>query len=209
MGFVHVFSYTFFFLILFILVASVLLSCQQSCFLHGLSREICGDEHLTPLLRVVCHLYGSANIHLFPNAFFTDDVPAAEYMRRIAVPNTWCDHVEILIMAQVLGWRIEIFNGSTTTVVEPMIGGFTHTITLLYSNNNHYDLAAPSPLFVVPPPAVGPPPEAFAPPSSPSAFVQPCSSPASPLPAPDLHAIELALRRQLARQIAAAEVLLW
>jgi hypothetical protein len=97
------------------------------------------------------------NMHLFPAAFFTEDVPPEEYMRRIAVPNNRCDHVEIIITAEILGWHFHVFNGTTTTDVTPWNDVLTHSITLLYSSN----LAVPAPAAALPSPDASAPPHAF------------------------------------------------
>jgi hypothetical protein len=94
-----------------------------------------------------------ANMEMFDARSFTNELPREAYMRRIAVPGTFADHVEIQICAQLLDWRMTITDGTRTTVVSPMFGNITHSITLLYSDGNHYDLGVCGPLT---PPAIVP-----------------------------------------------------
>jgi hypothetical protein len=81
-----------------------------------------------------------ANIDMFDARSFTDELPRDAYMQRVALPTTYADHVEIQICTQLLGWRIVITDGTRTTVVNPVHGNITHTVTLLYTNGNHFDL---------------------------------------------------------------------
>jgi hypothetical protein len=104
-----------------------------------------GTEAGVPQLRNSTHLYAVQNILQFDPDTFTDDAPREVYIANIAVPNNWCGHHEIFIVSQITHNRIVIFNGHNQTIIDPLDGHYTATITLIYSNNNHYDLAVPLP----------------------------------------------------------------
>jgi hypothetical protein len=109
----------------------------KTYFFHSLSIAFRGNESASAILRIICHLYGVANIAAFDEGAFTAETPREQYMQRIRLSHNWADHVEIQIMAQVLKLRIIIIDGVHTTVVEPFDGETFTTIYLLYTNNNH------------------------------------------------------------------------
>jgi hypothetical protein len=106
-----------------------------------------GTEVQTPVLRRVLHLHAPEHIDDYDPGSFDENTPRAQYITNIALPHNWVGHHETHMVAQLTHMRIEIFNGFNTTIIEPLDGVFYGSVTVLYSNNNHYDLAVPIPGF--------------------------------------------------------------